>query len=307
MTTLDNFHWLHGLDEYFNFIQHIHHDKFKKVQKAVQYGESWPIRDLMLEEIKRGWNDSSEEFVNIAMLPLLAEDMPFTNEQVLRFLMSHVDDGFLYDMHSWISYYNKNEINLDDHFSRGQMMSKLWMVEELRNVLEGNNLGTVLLYGGWYATISHMFFKFFSPKQVYSIDVDPSTVKIADEFNRRQSHDNNWQFKAFAHDVNSLQFDNEGRTVIPADSSKMGTSQITVKPTIVINTSCEHMNDDWFYNLPDGQFVILQTNNYFENPQHSNCVSGVQEALDKYKFSSVYYKGELETFLYNRYMIIGVK
>jgi hypothetical protein len=67
------------------------------------------------------------------------------------------------------------------------------------------------------------------------------------------------------------------------------------------------MNDDWFYNLPDGQFVVLQTNNYFENEQHTNCVSSVDEALAKYKFSEVYFSGELDTQLYNRFMIIGKK
>lgn len=302
---LDKYHWMHGLEEYMSFINHIHLDQYKRIQKAIQYGEPWPIRDLMLHEISRGKKSDSEEFVNIIMANHLAE-MEYNNEQMLRYILTHVDDGFLMDVHAWVAKWG-DRTDLDDHFSRGQIKSKLWMMEELRNIVDGNDLGTVLLYGGWYATISHFFFKFFSPSKLYSIDIDPETVEIADDFNKRQSYMNNWQFKAFAKDVGTIQYSKDGKCILPTDIEKFGTSQLSIKPTVVVNTSCEHMNDDWFYNLPDGQFVVLQTNNYFDNPQHVNCVRSVTEARKKYKFSEIYYSGELETFLYNRYMIIGIK
>ena len=304
MSGLDKHHWMHGIDEYLTRINHVHAEQYKKLQKAIQYGEPWPIRDMMLELIKEGFSSESEEHTNLILSHYLTE-LEVTPEQLLRLVNRHVDDGFLLDTYAWLEKY-QDRADLNDHFSRGQIKSKLWLMEELRNVVSGNELGTVVLYGGWYATIAHFFFKFFSPSKLYSIDLDPSTVEIADSFNKRQGEDNNWQFKAFAYDVNELSYTDKG-FIIPADSSKMGTTQLSIKPTVVINTSCEHMNDDWFTNLPDGQFVVLQTNDYFANEQHTNCVNNVNEALSKYKFNEVYFSGELDTQLYKRFMIIGKK
>ena len=79
------------------------------------------------------------------------------------------------------------------------------------------------------------------------------------------------------------------------------------EPTCVINTSCEHMDNTWFDNLPEGQAVALQTNDYFDNDQHVNCCKGLEEVKNKYKFSTILYEGSLDTVLYERYMLIGIK
>ena len=70
--------------------------------------------------------------------------------------------------------------------------------------------------------------------------------------------DNNWQFKAFEYDVNKINYTGK-KFSIPSDKDTMGITQLEITPTVIVNTSCEHMNEDWFYNLPDGQFVVLQT------------------------------------------------
>ena len=67
------------------------------------------------------------------------------------------------------------------------------------------------------------------------------------------------------------------------------------------------MNEDWFHNLPNGTLVCLQTNNYFDNEQHVNCVENLNKAIEKYPMSEVLYSGEIDTHLYQRYMIIGEK
>ena len=67
------------------------------------------------------------------------------------------------------------------------------------------------------------------------------------------------------------------------------------------------MTDEWFYNIPDGKTIILQTNDYFSNEQHINCVKDLDAAVEKYKFSELLYKGTRDTVLYNRFMLIGRK
>ena len=75
----------------------------------------------------------------------------------------------------------------------------------------------------------------------------------------------------------------------------------------VINTSCEHMDNTWYEDLPAGTFVVLHQNDYFENEQHSNCCKDLEEVKSKYPMSEIYYEGELDTNLYNRFMLIGIK
>ena len=104
MAELEKYHWLHGIDEYLTRTNHIHSSKYQTIQKAVQYGEPWPIRDMVLQLIKDGNNESSEEFTNIILAHHLTE-LELTNEQVLRFIIRYVDDGFLLDTYAWIQKY----------------------------------------------------------------------------------------------------------------------------------------------------------------------------------------------------------
>ena len=147
MSGLDKHHWMHGIDEYLTRINHVHADKYKQMQKAIQYGESWPIRDMMLGLIQEGFTSDSEEYTNLVLSYYLKE-LEVTPEQLLRFVNRYVDDGFLLDTYNWFEKH-QDCADLNDHFSRGQIKSKLWMMEELRNVVSSNELGTVVLYGGW--------------------------------------------------------------------------------------------------------------------------------------------------------------
>ncbi len=76
---------------------------------------------------------------------------------------------------------------------------------------------------------------------------------------------------------------------------------------MVINTSCEHMDNTWFEELPEGTFVVLHQNDYFENEQHSNCMKDLEDTKANYPMSEIYYEGTLDTHLYNRFMLIGRK
>lgn len=297
-TFSDRFHWMYGLEEYMRFYQHPQKDKYMKIVNAVHHGDPWAIRDLIMYEIDRGKVELTELFANAMLLHYLNKDMPdlINNRDMLQFISHSIDDNFIKDVSSWSIKWGE-KANLGDHFSRGQIKSKIWMVDQLSKLLENKNLGTVLMYGGWYATVANILFHSFNINKYYNLEIDNSILEMADNFNYRQV--NQGKFKSLSQDVNLLQYDSSGFCML----SSVG----MVKPNVVINTSCEHMTDKWFHDLPDGQFVVLQTNNYFKNTQHINCVHSVDDALKKYKFSQVLYSGELETFLYNRFMIIGIK
>ena len=50
-------------------------------------------------------------------------------------------------------------------------------------------------------------------------------------------------------------------------------------PDLVVNTSCEHIADvrGWLDLLPAGTRVLLQSNDYFAEPTHINCVASLEE------------------------------
>ena len=47
---------------------------------------------------------------------------------------------------------------------------------------------------------------------------------------------------------------------------------------LIVNTSCEHIADlrGWLDLLPKGTNVLLQSNDYFSEPTHINCVESVE-------------------------------
>ena len=78
-------------------------------------------------------------------------------------------------------------------------------------------------------------------------------------------------------------------------------------PDTIINTSCEHIEQftKWFTTIPKNKLVVLQTNNYFELPEHVNCVKDINEFKQQAPLSNIIYEGELELEKYTRYMLIG--
>ncbi len=299
-----NLHWMHGLEEYLEYTDHKQKEKYSNLKRAVMLGNIWHIRDLLRDEIHRGPIEHTDEFLQILLAHYTGYDQ-INHRKVLRYVAHCIDSDYIRRISSWAIKW-QYRANLNEHFSRGQMKSKCWLVEEMSNVFPNKHLGTVVHYGGWYATVAKNLFEQYSIKNYYNLELDPDCIEIADEFNYEQ-YQNQWQFKSVVQDCSTIKYNKEGAIYINAVNRAKNTFKIKVKPDIIINTSCEHMNEDWFNNLPDGQLVCLQTNDYFSNEQHVNCVHGVQEAKAKYPMTEVLYEGEIDTHLYNRFMLIGRK
>jgi len=76
---------------------------------------------------------------------------------------------------------------------------------------------------------------------------------------------------------------------------------------LVINTSCEHIADlpGWLALLPKGTRVLLQSNDYFSEPTHINCVPDLAAFVAQVKLDHVAFAGALPTKNYTRFMVIG--
>jgi hypothetical protein len=272
-----NFHWLYGIEELFN-TQSKHHQKtLKHLIEAVLRGD---INQLAILIPKLESLSVDEQAI---CLKVFTEywNSNATNYELVHVLAILTADPFIISIDNWCQSSN-TDINLNDHFGRGQFKSKLWLIDILSRAVINNRLGTVALYGGWYGTINWFLNEHFTVKETVNFEIDPECVTQSKLFNGMHNFD--------AIEINVAD--------IICDDKKFNT---------VINTSCEHMDEIWFNNLPDGQFVALQTNDFFDCDQHTNCVSSLDEVIKKYPMQHIVYSGELATNKYNRFMLIGLK
>ena len=200
---------------------------------------------------------------------------------------------------------NETEI-WNDCFSRGQLQSKLWLIQELKKC--NVELGTVYLCAGWYATLATMLFESnIKLDKVRSFDVDPSCVDIAEVFNKPWFVDQ-WRFKAVTKDIMHITY-NEHWWESWSNANNRMSKPILDTPNTIINTSCEHIENftEWYDKIPNGKLVVLQSNNYYEIEEHVNCVGSIEEFAVKAPMDNILYSGELDLPKYKRFMLIGFK
>ena len=226
-------------------------------------------------------------------------------------LEKYVDTQFI----SAFKNFSVNNIEIDkDCFSRGQLQSKLWLINELQKL--NVDLGTVFLCAGWYATLAVMLFESgIKVDKIRSFDIDPRCATIAETFNKKWFM-NDWQFKASTIDIMDFEW---SETPAPSDGSignfyyntdaSAKLVQMKDKPNTIINTSCEHIPNfaNWYDKIPDGKLVVLQSNNYYEVEEHVNCVKDIKEFSNMARMTGPLYAGELELPKYKRFMLIGYK
>jgi len=302
------FHWLNGLSEYFRATGQ--EEKYEPVFKALYHQNYYRKRDIIMNmiegkyegiekvpyELRRAW-------VNM-LLNEHMDDVEVKTELITSLIATVADDDFVNRICRFIDYFVVDHAtslllpDLGDFLSRGQVKSKIWLATELAKCVEGN-LGNVVFYGGWYNFVAYFLFSQFEVNKIYTVDNDPKVIPPTECLYEKEVSEG--KFSAITHDVNKIKWN--GKSMI----CNAHHSEHEEKVHMVINTSCEHMNNEWYDNLPSETFVVLQTNDYFSNPQHSNCVKDLEEAKNKYPMQSIMYEGELDTNLYNRFMLIGVK
>jgi hypothetical protein len=191
-----------------------------------------------------------------------------------------------------------------DCLSRGQIRSKLWIVDILKDLKI--DLGTVFLCGGWYATLATMIFESDIPvERIYSYDIDPDVIKIADSFNLPWVQDE-WKFKAIHKDILDINYNVDESSI---ENGQGTTTTIWASPDTVINTSCEHIQDFhyWYSKIPKRTLLILQTNDYKNIPDHVNCCESLKEFSEQTPMEEVLWQGEIYIGKYTRFMRIGFR
>ena len=153
-------------------------------------------------------------------------------------------------------------IDIQDLFSKGQIESKRWLVNELEKI--NMELGTVFICAGWYGSLATFLFESdVRLDKIRSFDIDESCAGIAETFNRLKTMDG-WKFKASTLDILGMDYPTT-YTTYRSDGTGL---ELTEMPNTVINTSCEHIENfaEWYDKILAGTLIILQTNNFFEIP-----------------------------------------
>lgn len=299
-----NLYWMNGIESYLEHTEHPELEKFSKIKRAIMYGNPWAIQDLCVKELYRGTTPNSMEFFNLIFNQWTGYK-EITHKKVLNFVTNSIHDEYIQKINHWSQTWG-NKANLNEHFSRGQMDSKLWMVDKLSELFPQKQIPTIAHYGGWYATVAHHLFQHFEITNYWNLETDYDCLRISEDFNREQVS-NNWQFKSIGIDVNDIYWRKDKFFRCKAVNQQGKKIEVNIDPDLIINTSCEHMSENWFEQIPEGKTICLQTNNYFSNKQHINCCENLEVALEKYPVQELYYSGQIETNNYTRYMIIGRK
>ena len=204
-------------------------------------------------------------------------------------------------------YATSAEQNYDiiDAFSKGQLNSKKWLIEQLE--LLDYELGNVWVLCGWIGSLPYLMSNGYSQLKyasVRSFDIDKNCAPLAELLNKKDVI-NSWRFKSSTLDVNSMRYTNYKFATAKSD----GTIQyIHESADTIINTSCDHMmSNTWWERIPSGALVVLQNNDFIQIGEHVNTVSSLDEFKQKYPMTDLLYQGELDCDVYTRYMLIGRK
>jgi hypothetical protein len=177
------------------------------------------------------------------------------------------------------------EADIGNAFNHKQVGSKMWARDRLLES-SGAHFGHIWILGGWYGVLAAMLFDDarFDIEAIDSIDIDPAVAAVAETLNRPAGE----RFHALTADMHTLDYS-------------------AAPPDLVVNTSCEHIANvrDWLELLPRGTQVLLQSNDYFCEPTHINCVASLDAFEKMAALRELRFSGELAMKKYTRFMLIG--
>jgi hypothetical protein len=280
--------WLFGLERFFDFTDQ--KDKKELIKNMIRMLHSnekdklWALKNCIANDYETFKEEHRDLRLGLYVELLQQQKISHTS---LFWLMNDIwDDEFIGKLHLFFN--NSEASTANDLFSKSQVLSKIWMAETLHKF--SSTLGNVAIFGGWYA--QHLYYlKDFNVKQALNIDLDGDVLLKSQNILGMQD-----LYKTLVADVNTI-----------IDEGKIVSGDLVFDPDLVINTSAEHMSNEWFDKLALGQLVLLQTNDMLGMEGHVNCSSSIEEVKSKYPMRQVLFAGELSLSKGRRFMLFGLK
>ena len=194
--------------------------------------------------------------------------------------------------------------DLQHALNRNQIACKTWLLDALFDAL-GGRFATLTVVGGRYGGLGALLLgdDRFQVDRVLSHDIDPNCARVAGWLNRKHAPDG--RFQAVTADVRDLDYERlDGRVAAPGAAGNG--AQV---PDLVIDTRCEHITptEAWYGRIPPETLQVLQSNDYFDCPDHVNCQTDLEAFKADLPMRELYYQGSMARKRYTRFMLIGRK
>ena len=261
---------------------------------------------LVLKELKKEPEEIASIIASIYRMALLLKEHKKTSDEIISSLILYME-GIMRIFRKEYTPANDKTItkNLEDAFSEGQLKSKFWLIQKLKDH-NLSALGCVFSCAGWYGTLPFLLMtdSYFSIEKCFLLEKDPLSVRVSEDLNRHFVKQD-WKFKASLQNILDVNYFNAFFNTLKADGT---IQEIQAVPDTLINTACEHIENFelWWSKIPSGKLIILQSNDYFDLPDHINCVSSLED-FKKQADMDLLYEGVLELEAYRRFMLIGHK
>lgn len=202
---------------------------------------------------------------------------------------------------NWTSVWKNLSSNTEKHYllkrlsdasTKSQLQSKLWLINELKNIKLNNKdiqTNTVAMIGGWFAhLILPLLIDEIDSYMIHNYEIDNGIKNVSYALNKRYE--------------NTL----VNYSIIVKNPMIESFKQ---NYDVIINTACEHMFPMYKFkelNPALNSLYVLQSTNDTSFVDHINCVNSPEELIEQSKLNTIFYKGELK--LDNgmtRYLVIG--
>lgn len=309
--------WMHGLQDYFLFLGKHDIAQFCANYLKILYSEN-KATVLRNSVVEASQYKPLEDVINFYSYTINSQEDTFLKD-ISSALHKLFPSEELFEI---MNKYYRNYLgvnNISDAFSRGQVNSKTWMVDELSKIQ--TNFKMIHIHAGWFGQ-HRLYFDAAGIEydKIRVFDTDQTACEISDYvFNLNQIDD----YKVKAAELVLPSRDSEthpdmvmtwlARSGVQYDVTNFKTGKSYTEktmPDLIVNTSAEHMSSIWYHkfiNRPmetDPLFVI-QTNNLFDVPEHQLCVHTLDHMQKKFPMSRIEYAGEKELYGYKRFMMIG--
>ena len=206
------------------------------------------------------------------------------------------------------SYVNQGDLSLiRDGFSRSQVTSKRWLVDTLKGI--STNWGNIVIMASWFGQLVEFLDPDIAYNKIRLIELNPELCRSSDlVFNLSRLE--GYRVKSVCANINQLTLYKTGYEWTVSNFNDDSSYVEKFLPKLIINTSAEHMTEEWFHQLRFKQLesdpvVALQSNNMFDGKGHVNCVHSVDHMKKKFPMQEILFEGELQLKGYKRFMLIG--
>lgn len=324
ITEKDYISWLHGLEEYLNFIEDAESAEYVRNFLSLIYADDsfFPLKRLINQSYDRSKNKEAFVKCNNFFIDCF-ERLCTVNEGPIDLVEWSKIAKIMFPQQELFTILNKffreytdYSYSMTDVLSRGQIRSKIWMVKELAKIKK--EFDVIYHLGGWYGQIT-WFLNEIKYKKLRIFDMDSEACKISDTvINSRLIE--NFRVKSVEMELpnKDSSIENQDMTWVTRTGfeyfvQNYGSGTMfkeKTMPDLIINTSAEHMSSIWFDKLinrpqTSDPIIAIQSNNLFHVPEHDNCVHSIDHMKRKFPMKEILFEGELQLKGYKRFMLIG--